>query len=67
MERYNPEDEEYVEEDHEDDDYFEEEDFDTGKKNQNEDVWEGIEHNLHNQRIRNIILEHLNTLPKRRP
>ena len=62
MERYNPEDEEYVEVEYDDDDYFEEEDFDRYEENQNEDVWEGIEL-AHNQRIRNIILEHLNTLP----
>ena len=56
LERYNPEDDEYVEVEYDDEDYFEEE------ENQNEDVWGGIEL-AHNQRIRHIILEHLNTLP----
>ena len=62
LERYNPEDEENVEVEYDDEDYFEEEDFDEDEENQNEDVWEGIEL-AHNQRIRHIILEHLNTLP----
>ena len=62
MERYNPEDDEIVEIEYDEEDYFDEEDFDEDEENQNEDVWGGVEQ-AHNQRIRHIILEHLNTLP----
>ena len=69
VERYNPEEDheewlhgdaeyEYVEE--EDGGYWEDEDIQY--ENPPDDVWEGIEL-AHNQRIRHIILEHLNTLP----
>ena len=44
LERYNPEDEEYVEVPYDDEDYFEEEDFDEDEENQNEDVWLSLIH-----------------------
>ena len=67
LESYNPEDEDILEDEeileieYDQEGFFEEEDFDEEEENQNEDVWEGIEL-AHNQRIRHIILEHLNTL-----